>query len=490
MGKMICKLLTLLANTLVYHFITLSAHFSPSSATIPTNFLFGAASSAYQYEGAYLSDGKGLNNWDVFTHKSGKIKDNSNGDVATDHYHHYLMDQQRPFLVTNNFLDLESCKQEDVKLMANMGLNSYRFSISWARILPKGRYGGINFAGIRFYSKLIDALLLRGIQPFVTLSHFDIPQELEDRYGGWLSPQLQEDFTYYADVCFKYFGDRVKHWVTFNEPNVAVVYGYRTGQYPPGRCSSSFGNCSQGDSEKEPFIAAHNIILAHAAVVNLYRTKYKEKQGGIVGIVLHALWLEPISESPSDKVAVERAQSFFMKWFLDPIMFGEYPAEMRKILGPNLPRFSNKDLKVLHTAADFIGINHYTSFYVRDCMYSACKYGRGVSWTEGHVQESNQSCSTNDLLNDGKRVEYMAGYLDALLRTISNGADVRGYFAWSLLDNFEWLEGYTKRFGLYHVDYATLKRSPKSSVSWYKEFIAKHRKQTILTEGENRSIDM
>lgn len=375
----------------------------------------------------------------------------------------------------------------------------------------------------------------------MTLSHFDIPQELEDRYGGWLSPQLQEDFTYYADVCFKYFGDRVKHWVTFNEPNVVVVYGYRTGQYPPGRCSSSFGNCSQGDSEKEPFIAAHNIILAHAAVVNLYRTKYKEKQGGIVGIVLHALWLEPISESPSDKVAVERAQSFFMKWFLDPIIFGEYPAEMRKILGPNLPRFSNKDLKVLHTAADFIGINHYTSFYVRDCMYSACKYGPGVSWTEGlyqrtpwrngvpigeptamswlyihpqgmenivtyvkerynntpmfitengYAQESNQSCSTNDLLNDVKRVEYMAGYLDALLRTISNGADVRGYFAWSLLDNFEWLEGYTKRFGLYHVDYATLKRIPKSSVSWYKEFIAKHRKQTILTEGENRSIDM
>ncbi|GAB4830914.1 Beta-glucosidase 47 [Ancistrocladus abbreviatus] len=207
-----------------------------------------------QYEGAYNSDGKGPDNWDVFSHKTGKIKDESNGDVATDHYHLY---------------------QEDVDLMADLGVNSYRFSISWAIILPKGRYGIVNLAGIDFYNKLIDALLQKGIEPLVTLCHFDIPQELEDRYGGWLSPKLKEDFGYYADICFKFFGDRVKYWVTFNEPNVLAINGYRHGVYPPGRCSGLFGNCTEGDSEKEPFLAAHNIILAHVAAVDLYRTKYQ-----------------------------------------------------------------------------------------------------------------------------------------------------------------------------------------------------------------------
>ncbi|KNA10964.1 hypothetical protein SOVF_139510 [Spinacia oleracea] len=481
-------------------------------ATLPYNFLFATASSAYQYEGAYLVDGKGLNNWDTFTHKSGGILDNSNGDVATDHYHRYL---------------------EDVELMVDLGLNSYRFSISWARILPKGRYGEINLAGISFYNKLIDTLLAKGIQPFVTLSHFDIPQELEDRYNGFLSTELQKDFEYYADVCFRYFGDRVKYWVTFNEPNVNIIQGYRNGKYPPNRCSGLFGNCSEGDSEKEPFIAAHNLILAHAAAVNTYRTKYQEKQGGKIGIVLNAIWFEPISNSEFDKFAAERAQSFYTNWFLDPIMFGEYPAEMRKILGKNLPRFSKNEQRILNKALDFIGINHYSSFYAQDCMFTSCKTGPGVTWTEGvylrtpyrkgipigeptamdwlyihpqgmektitymkdrynntpmivtengYVQESNSNSSVTELLNDSKRVEYMASYLDSLLRSIKKGADVRGYFAWSLLDNFEWLYGYTKRFGLYHVDYNTLKRSPKSSVVWYKNFIAKHKRQQILKQ--------
>ncbi|KAL9236912.1 hypothetical protein vseg_011525 [Gypsophila vaccaria] len=448
----------------------------------------------------------------------GRIIDKSNGDVATDHYHRY---------------------KEDVELMVDLGLNSYRFSISWARITPKGRYGGINFAGISFYNNLIDALLLRGIQPFVTLNHYDIPQELEDRYGGWLSAEIKKDFEHYTDVCFKYFGDRVKYWVTFNEPNIVASLGYRSGRFPPGRCSGSFGNCSEGDSEREPFIAAHNIILSHAASVNLYRSKYQEKQGGLIGIVLHCLWLEPISNATVDKLAAERAQSFFMKWYLDPIMFGEYPVEMQKILGSNLPKFTDKQKKMLQKALDFIGINHYTSFYIQDCMFSSCEPGQGTSWTEGSVrrtqwknnipigeptamkwlfvhpqgmqniityvkerynntpmfitengfaQASNQTTATNELLNDFKRVEYLAGYLDALLRTIRNGADVRGYFVWSLLDNFEWLEGYTKRFGLYHVDYHTLKRTAKTSVKWYKDFIAKHRRLLMLNQRSDQKV--
>ncbi|KAL0012390.1 hypothetical protein SO802_007498 [Lithocarpus litseifolius] len=344
----------------------------------PTNFLFGTASSSYQFEGAYLSDGKGLNNWDVYTHKPGdmtshfsssNIIDGSNGDVAVDHYHLY---------------------PEDIDLMASLGVNGYRFSISWARILPKGKLGDVNLDGINFYNKLIDGLLHKGIQPFVTLTHFDIPQELEEKYGGWLSPKSQEEFGYFAEICFKLFGDRVKYWATFNEPNCQVIMGYRTGEFPPSGCSSPFGNCTHGDSEREPFVAAHNIILAHAAAVQNYRTKFQKEQEGSIGIVLHAAWFEPISNSTPDKLAAERAQSFFLNWFLDPIIFRDYPAEMKEILGSILPEFSSDDREILKNGLDFIGINQYTSFYVQDCISSICEPGPGVTKTEGYYRQSSQ----------------------------------------------------------------------------------------------------
>ncbi|XP_047266666.1 beta-glucosidase 47 isoform X2 [Capsicum annuum] len=328
--------------------------------SFPRNFLFGTASSCYQFEGAFLSDGKGLNNWDVFTHETGHIVDGSNGDIALDHYNRY---------------------EEDIKLMEDMGVNSFRFSISWARILPKGMHGDVNMAGIQHYNKLIDALLHKGIQPFVTLTHYDIPQELEDRYGGWLSPKIQSDFGYYADMCFKYFGDRVKYWVTINEPNVIAVRGYRLGTFPPVRCSGLFGNCSVGSSEREPFIAAHNMILSHASAVTIYRTKYQERQGGMVGISLNTQWYEPFSNSSQDNYATQRARSFVYNWFLDPIIFGRYPKEMQQILGNNLPIFSRNDMKKLKNGLDFIGLNHYTAAYIKDCLYSTCEHG--VSWSEG-----------------------------------------------------------------------------------------------------------
>ncbi|XP_008441244.2 beta-glucosidase 47 [Cucumis melo] len=469
--------------------------------TFSKDFLFGTASSAYQFEGAFLSDGKGLNNWDIFTHKPGNIKDGTNGDVAVDQYHRY---------------------QEDVDLMEFIGVNSYRFSISWARILPQGRFGEVNNAGIDHYNKLIDALLERGIEPFVTLAHYDIPQKLEDKYGAWLSPLVQEDFTYYADICFKSFGNRVKYWVTFNEPNVQVIRSYRKGTFPPSRCSSPFGNCSSGDSEREPFVAAHNIILSHAAAVNTYRSKYQAKQGGLIGIVINAVWFEPISDSFEDILATERAFSFYMNWFLDPIVFGNYPAVMEEILGLDLPHFSTEDQKKLKNGADFIGINHYTSYYAKDCLHSFCEPGQGSSkiegftfWTptkeetsigepteiswiyvypqgmnkmvtyikerynvpifvteNGYGQKNKPNNQTEDLLDDTRRVDYMRSYLGALETSMREGADVRGYFAWSLLDNFEWMNGYTERFGLCHVDYTTLKRTPKLSTFWYKNFIA------------------
>ncbi|KAI9124202.1 hypothetical protein K1719_005502 [Acacia pycnantha] len=489
--------------------IALSTFHSP----LPSNFLFGTASSSYQYEGAYLSDGKGLNNWDVFSHTPGKIIDACNGDIAVDHYHRYL---------------------EDMELMDALKVNSYRFSISWARILPKGRFGEVNLAGINFYNRLIDALLLKGIQPFVTLTHFDIPQELEDRYGGWLSPQSQEDFAYYADVCFKWFGDRVKYWTTFNEPNIQLSHGYRTANFPPSRCSKPFGDCIEGDSESEPFIAAHNVILSHAAAVDIYRTKYQREQKGIIGIVMNANWYEPISNSTADKMASERALSFNLNWFLDPIIFGKYPSEMEEILGSILPKFSSIEMVKLQKGLDFIGINYYYASYVKDCIFSTCKSGEGITKTEGlylktkekngvpigqptsigwpiypqgmekvirHVKDrynnipmfltengygetDNPNATLEEHTNDVERVHYMEGHSKALFSAIREGADVRGYFAWSLLDNFEWEYGYTRRFGLHYVDYSTLKRTPKLSASWYKQFITKHKTEALGPEHE------
>ncbi|PON38392.1 Glycoside hydrolase [Parasponia andersonii] len=419
--------------------------------------------------------------------------------------------------------------------MSSLGVNSYRFSISWARVLPKGIFGDVNLGGINFYNHLIDALIIKGIQPFVTLSHYDVPQELEDRYGAWLSPKSQKDFAYFAEICFKYFGDRVKYWVTFNEPNVQANHGYRYGMFPPSRCSSSFGNCSYGDSEKEPFIAAHNIILSHATAVDVYRTMYQKEQGGSIGIVLQANWFEPLSNSTADKSAAERAQSFTLNWFLDPIIHGKYPAEMEDIVDSILPKFSTSEKEKLKMGLDFIGINHYTSYYVQDCIYSPCEPGFGISRTEGLYRQSSErnglpvgesvpspvdwlnvypqgmekmvtyvmerynnipmyitengygflekSGSNNEeALHDVHRVKYMAHYLDALMRAVRKGADVRGYFAWSLLDNFELRYGYSVRFGLHHVDYATLKRTNKLSATWYKQFISTHKGKSLTPQ--------
>ncbi|XP_020580792.1 beta-glucosidase 18-like [Phalaenopsis equestris] len=465
----------------------------------PADFLFGTATSSYQIEGAYSEGNKSMSNWDVFTRIPGKILDHSNGDVADDHYHRYM---------------------EDIELMHNLGVNSYRFSISWTRILPRGRFGQINQNGIIFYNNLIDALLDKGIQPFVTLCHYDIPQELEVRYGAWLSPQIQKDFAYFADICFKAFGEKVKYWSTLNEPNILATWGYMKGEYPPGRCSQP--SCPSGDSRIEPYVVAHNLILSHAAAVNIYRKKYQAKQGGFIGIVMAAVWLEPFTNTPADKLATSRGLSFEVPWFIDPIIYGDYPPEMRQILGSRLPKFSSDDKQKLQNKLDFIGINHYSSFYAKDCMFSPCDSdteGNGYAYftaqkdgqiigaktgvenfyvvprgmeniilyvkerynntpifiTEnGFGQEGSRNPSNeimNELLNDKERVEYHRTYLSSLMRAIRKGADVRGYFIWSLIDNFEWSSGYSKRFGLYHVNYNTQERTPKLSAKWYKQFL-------------------
>ncbi|CAD6344168.1 unnamed protein product [Miscanthus lutarioriparius] len=467
----------------------------------PPDFLFGTSTSAYQIEGGYLEGNKGLSNWDIFTHKQGTVEDGTNGDTADDHYHRYM---------------------EDIDLIHSLGVNSYRFSIAWARILPKGRFGHVNPDGVAFYNALIDALLQRGIEPFVTISHYDIPYELEKRYGGWLSPKIRRDFGYLADVCFRMFGDRVKFWITFNEPNIFAKLSYIYGRYPPGHCSRPFGNCTSGNSSTEPYIADHNMVLSHANVVSIYKKKYQGKQGGHIGITVLSRWYEPFRNIPTDILAVDRGLSFGAPWFLDPIILGDYPSAMHKILGPNLPEFTSKQKKILQASKlDFIGLNHYSTSYLKDCISSSpCEldpfdgdariststerdgiligertgspylntvpygmekvvmyYKRRYNNTpmyiteNGYAQASNSNMSAKDFTNDTGRVDYLQGYLTFLASAIRKGADVRGYFVWSLLDNFEWNSGYTQRFRLYHVDYKTQKRTPKLSAKWYSEFL-------------------
>ncbi|XP_042392312.1 beta-glucosidase 18-like isoform X2 [Zingiber officinale] len=341
------RLLALLVQLLIgLDMLSLSVVVCIDRSYFPSSFLFGTSTSSFQIEGAYSEDNKSLSNWDILTHIPGRIRDGSNAEIADDHYHRYT---------------------EDIELMESLGVNAYRFSISWSRILPRGRLGGTNSLGIAFYNRLINALLHKGIKPFASLNHYDIPQELEDRYGGWLNPQLQEEFGEFADICFREFGDRVKYWMTFNEPNIVVTYGYRIGSFPPNRCSRGFGDCRSGDSSTEPYVAAHNMILAHATVVESYRSKYQRKQEGAIGIAMWATWFEPLRNITEDYKASQRALAFNTPWFLDPIIRGDYPPEMRQILGSRLPKFSGSDKRKLQSKLDFVGINHYTSLYAKDC---------------------------------------------------------------------------------------------------------------------------
>ncbi|KAK9077507.1 hypothetical protein SSX86_005844 [Deinandra increscens subsp. villosa] len=491
----------------------------------PPGFLFGAATSAYQVEGAYLEDAKSLSNWDAFYQSTG-YSNGENGDIADDHYHQFL---------------------GDIDAMHSLGLDSYRFSISWTRILPRGRFGKVNPAGIIFYNKIIDNLILKGIKPFVTLNHNDFPQELEDKYGSWLSPEMQEDFLYLAEVCFKSFGDRVKYWVTINEPNMFVELAYELGMFPPFRCSEPFGNCLHGNSDVEPLIAMHNMLLAHGRAAKLYHENFQPKQGGLIGLVVHCFMYEPLSDSELDREAAKRAFAFDMGWPLDPVVFGDYPEEMHKYLGSKLPSFSLEEKKFMKNSIDFIGINHYSTLYSKDCTNSSCSTV-GNSSIQGFVEKvverdgvligeptgldylfvvprgmeeivnliklrynnkpmfiTENGYSSPDLkeqrvsklLNDVKRVEFHESYLASLAKSMRDGADVRGYFVWSLMDSYEWLEGYNVRFGLYYVDRQTLTRVPKLSARWYKKFLTNNsvlidqnasRKERLF--GKDRDIEL
>jgi beta-glucosidase/6-phospho-beta-glucosidase/beta-galactosidase len=308
----------------------------------PEDFVWGAATSSYQIEGATNEGGRGMSIWDTYCKGQGNIIDGSNGDLACDHYHRV---------------------EEDVRLMKDLGLKAYRFSIAWPRILPNGKtgvgkhgyYNGVNHEGIAFYNRLIDELLKNNIEPWVTLYHWDLPQALEDEYGGWLSPKIIDDFGRYASVCFEAFGDRVTHWITLNESWTVAVQAYEDGTKAPGKIV---------DPEVEVYLVAHHLLLAHARAVRNYREFFSHIQDGKIGIANCGDFRYPLNpESLHDRDAAERSMVFQYAWLTDPLIFGDYPAEMRIRLGDRLPRFTDSQRLEMIGSLDFMGLNHYSTLY-------------------------------------------------------------------------------------------------------------------------------
>lgn len=459
----------------------------------PDGFVFGASTSAYQVEGAATEGGRGLSVWDTYSHLPGTIVDNTTGDHASDQYHRYL---------------------EDVDLMADVGLDAYRFSISWPRIFPDGR-GRVNREGVAYYNRLIDALLARGIQPWVVLYHWDLPQALQDSLGGWMNREIVSLFGEYAELCFAEFGDRVKHWGTFNEiHHIAFMY-------PNVGCRSPSGLC--GDAHRQPYIIGHHMLLSHAKVVETYRVKFQKRQRGSIGIILDAQWYTPISDLQEDIDAADRMMAFQIQWIMDPLVYGHYPSIMRNLLQDRLPTFNEDEAKTLKGSFDFIGLNHYTSHYAKnepdgpefshygvelhDARAAAIYVKNGVPigpqagsvwlqivpWgmgkvldrfkvmynnpliyiTENGVDDSDDlGLPVENILKDNFRIQYHHDYLTYVISSMRNGSNIGGYFVWSFLDNFEWQDGLSKRFGLFYVDFKNgCTRIPKSSVAWFKEML-------------------
>ena len=433
----------------------------------PDGFLWGAATSAYQIEGSPLADGAGPSIWHRFSHTPGLVRDGDTGDVACDHYRRY---------------------REDIRLMRDLGLNAYRFSVSWSRVLPQGR-GSVNAKGLDFYARLVDALLEAGIRPLATLFHWDLPSALEDR-GGWLNPDSAAWFADYARALFRALDDRVGVWATLNEPWVVTDGGYLHGTLAPGHRNLF-----------EAPIASHHLLQAHAEAVQAYRAEGRHA----IGIVVNLEPKYPASDSAEDLAATARADAYTNRQYLDPLFLGRYPEEMRAIFGQAWPEFREAEVEAIRQPIDFLGINYYTRKVTRDdptavpLRVSGVRvrrhthtetgwevYPRGLTdtllWIHRHygsvplyITENGAAFydppAAEGLVEDPLRVKYLRDHLGAALRAIRAGVDLRGYFVWSLLDNFEWSHGYSKRFGIFHVDYETQQRTPKTSARLYADVI-------------------
>ncbi|KAG2675041.1 hypothetical protein I3843_13G145300 [Carya illinoinensis] len=473
-GYILIGLLVLVAsfaNTINAKPITPSYGISTLNRTsFPKGFTFGTASASYQYEGAAFEDGKGKSMWDYYSHKyPEKIADGSNGDVASDQYNRF---------------------KEDFGILKDMNADAYRFEISWPRLIPTGKISdGVNQKGIDHYNQVIDELLAKGLTPYVTIFHWQIPVALDHKYGGFLSQSIVEDFKDYAELCFKEFGDRVKHWTTLNEPHMYTNGGYAAGVLAPFRST-------------EPYTVAHNLLLAHAHAVNVYKTKYQAKQKGAIGITVDLDWMVPYSESDEDRAAALRAIDFRFGWFMDPLTKGRYPLSMRTHVGENrLPKFNETESKLVKGSYNFIGLNYYTANYVADAPedkslnksyltdalvhktgiydllnYTKTEYGDPEIYiTENGINElNNASLPLKEALEDTHRIDYHYRHLQQVHKAIGMGVKVKAYFAWSFLDTFEWFSGFTIRFGIHYIDYENeLKTYPKLSAQWFKNFLKK-----------------
>ena len=441
-------------------------------------FMWGAATASFQIEGGVNEGGRGPCIWDAYCRIPGRVKNMENGDIACDSYHRF---------------------EEDVKLLKELGTDTYRFSIAWPRIQPNG-VGEANPEGIAYYNKLIDTLLANGITPFVTLYHWDLPLELQICHDGWANRSIVEKFVEYAKICFDAFGDRVKHWITFNEAWCISVLGHGTGQHAPGRAN-----------DIEAYTVAHNVLLSHAYTVKLFR---ENKYDGIIGITNNTEWKEPMTDSEEDIEAADRAVTFDFGWFTDPVVFGDYPEVMKKMVGHKMPKFTDEEKALLKGSADFIGLNHYSTKYVSAVPIDGCLPKSGniyddpqvYSWCDPQWEKTQMNwnfvpwglrkllnwigkrynnipiyitengCACEGVENDDLRCRYLTEYIAAVLEARdTDNVNVAGYFCWSLLDNFEWAYGYEKTFGIIACSPNDTTRRPKRSYYVYRDIISKNR---------------
>ena len=427
----------------------------------PSEFLWGAATASYQIEGAWNEDGKGESIWDRFSHTTGKVVNNDTGDVACDHYHRYL---------------------DDVALMQRLGLKAYRFSTAWTRVLPAGR-GRVNLRGLDFYDRLVDSLLAANIEPFLTLYHWDLPQALQDN-GGWGNRDTCHAFADYAALMVKRLGDRVKYWTTFNEPAVVAFEGNLLGEHAPGF--------------KDPQVAyqiVHNLMVAHGLAVQAIRAIRLKLQ---IGIVLNLWNAEPATDSPEDIAAAEQAWQSDAAIFPDVIFKAHYPPGIYEMLGNNMPKVQDGDFALISQKLDYLGLNSYSRTVVgvngtfdqvagseytemgwEVCAPALCRLlnriNKDYDLPPIYITENGAAfkdeVSSDGKVHDPRRLDYLRQHIIQTRLAMEEGVDVRGYFVWSLLDNFEWSYGYTKRFGIIRVDFDSQERIVKNSGEWYRGVI-------------------
>lgn len=498
-----------------------------SSKLNSSNFVWGAATAAYQIEGAWNIDGKGLGIWDVYTQYPNVIYENETGQVADDFYHRY---------------------REDIQMMKDLGLKHFRLSIAWSRVLPNGTIDIVNQQGVDFYNNVIDTLIANGIQPWVTIYHWDLPAALNDKTstGGWLNPDIVNKFNDYAEFCFKTFGDRVKHWITLNEIQEFAWGGYGSGGQAPGRCSPEYNSfCEEvgggGNSSTEPYIAAHHALLSHAYAAQTYRTKYQPTQGGIIGVDIDSSFALPYNASnPDDVAAAETYLCFKYGWLADPLIFGKYPDIMVEyVTGGRLPTFNETESALIKGSVDFLGLNHYTTRYIKYTGVVGTDYQSdyrleehvtdvnghqigplgGNSWlyvypagmrgianwigkrynnTPLYIFENGVTCPNESVipmelaLKDTFRVNYLKDYiLNLITAKLIDDVNVAGYFVWSLMDNFEWADGYRVRFGITYVDYEKNQtRHLKDSAYFYSTVIrAAQEGESFLDTDQKDELD-